>query len=213
MVSSGIEDVFKDAPDGRFSLTVVAEGKTERISVSAFKARHAAAIKDLEEKRNDVLENKFAVPLLGEVPVGGGKTMQVQFLKRDDQLAPEEQKDKSNLLDKIDRDIRHHRNVVAGMNYLQVHYKELVPKLSRLRRAPVNLMMHMNGTKAVWSKGIKSAALYCIKEFKKGAGPGKSDLEVCKEFLSQYVIPEDQSYTPEQLCNNVRQIKQLDSTE
>lgn len=75
--------------------------------------------------------------------------MQVQSLKRDDQLTPEEQKDKTNLLDKIDRDIRYHRNVVAGMTYLQVHYKELVPKLSRLRKAPVKLVMHMNGTEAV----------------------------------------------------------------
>jgi hypothetical protein len=212
-VSSGARNLSKGAPDGRFSLTVVEDGKTERITAFAFKARHAAAIKDLEEKRDDVLENKFAEPLLGEVPVGREKTMQVQSQKRDDQLTQEEQKAKTNLLDKIDRDIRHHRNIVAGMNYLQVHYNELVPKLSRLRKAAVNLMMYLNGTKAVWSKGIQPAALYCIEEFKKGAGPGKSDLEICREFLSQYIIPEDPSYTPEQLCNNVRQIRQLNSTE
>jgi hypothetical protein len=66
------------------------------------------------------------------------------------------------------------------------------------------------GARLRWTKGIKSAALYCLKESKKESNAGKPPLDLCREFLKQYIIDGDENYDPEQLLRNMQQILQLE---
>ena len=74
-------------------------------------------------------------------------------------------------------------------------------------------MQRVDGTKLRWTKGIKSAALYCLKESQKPNNAGKPPLELCREFLTGYAIDGEEDYTPEQLYRNMQQIVQLDRGE
>jgi hypothetical protein len=195
---------------GKMTLTISALGGPETIMVTEFKARSVMAMAELEDNKKEIEENAFASTMAGELPTGKERTLQVQYLKRDDQLTPEEENEKRRLLREVNKDLAHHRSIIGAMNYLQVHFKEMAPKLAR-RELPLEIAFPAaNGAKLRWTKGIKSAALYCLRESHKEANAGKSHLELCREFLMHYVIEGEEEYTPEQLFGNVQQIVQLD---
>jgi hypothetical protein len=146
------------------------------------------------------------------VDLGGSKTSEVQYLKRDDQLTAEELDTKKRLLEEIEAAVARHRIVIAAMNHLQVNYRELQGRLQTLGRpsgSPGGVQAP-GGGRMPWTKGIKSAALHCIRESKKPENAGKSELDLCREFLAHYVIQEDDDYSAEHLYRNIQQVKLLD---
>jgi hypothetical protein len=204
-----IAHVFKPE-GGKMMLTVSGRAGGETLTVSEFKARSAATLAELEDRKRDIADNAFASMMDGRLPTGGERSLQVKYLKRDDQLTPEEEIEKRRLLREISREMSHHRTVVGAMNYLQIHFKELEPKLAR-REVPLGDTVHrVDGVKLRWTKGIKSAALFCLKESQKEGNTAKTPLDLCREFLAHYSIDGEEDYTPEQLFGNMQQIVQLD---
>jgi hypothetical protein len=201
-------------PDGgKMTLTVSIDGGAESVSVTEFKGRSVQAIADLDDRKKEIEENAFASTMEGELPTGPNRSLQVKYLKRDDQLTPEEEEEKRRLLRDVNKELGHHRSIIGLMNYLQVHYKELAAKLAR-RELPLEIALpRIAGTKARWTKGIKTAALFCLKESRKEANTGKTQLDLCKEFLAHYTIEGEDDYSPEQLFRNMQQIVQLDRNE
>jgi hypothetical protein len=198
---------------GKMMLTVSTPGGGETLPVTELKARSVLAMAELEDRKKDIEENAFASTMEGQLPTGQDRTLQVKYLKRDDQLTAEEEDEKRRLLREVNKNLAHHRTIIGAMNYLQVHFKELAPKLAR-RELPIDIAVpSVNGTKLRWTKGIKSAALFCLKESQKETNAGKSSLELCREFLAHYSIDGEEDYSPEQLFRNMQQIVQLDRNE
>ncbi len=206
-----IAHIFKPET-GKLMLTVTGPGGGETLSVSEFKARSTTTFAELEDRKIDIENNAFAGMMDGRLPTGGEKSLQVKYLKRDDQLTPEEENEKRRLLREIGREKSHHRTVVGAMNYLQIHFRELEPRLTCREVPLVDTTQRVDGVKLRWTKGIKSAALFCLKESQKEANAGKNLLDLCGEFLAQYSIDGEEDYTPDQLYGNMRQIVQLDRT-
>jgi hypothetical protein len=191
-------------------LTVSGPAGGETLPVSEFKARSTASLAELEDRKTDIKDNAFASMTDGRLPTGGEQSLHVKYLKRDDQLTPEEENEKRRLLHEIVREVSHHRTVVGAMNYLQIHFKELEPKLAR-REVPLgDPAQRVDGVKLRWGKGIKSAALFCLKESEKEVNAARTLLDICREFLAHYSIDGEEDYTPEQLFSNMQQIVQLD---
>ena len=194
-------------------LTIAGSGSGETLPVTEMKGRSVIALSELEDRKKEIEENAFASMMEGQLPTGGDRLVQVKYLKRNDQLTPEEEDEKRRLLREVGMEMTHHRSIIGAMNYLQVHFKELQPKLVR-RELPLDMTaQRADGVKLRWMKGIKSAALYCLKESKKGTNAGKAPLDLCRDFLTSYVIEGDEDYTPEQLFRNMQQIIQLDREE
>lgn len=204
-----IAHVFKPER-GKMMLTVSGPAGGETLSVSEFKARLTTTLAELEDRKRDIGENAFASMMDGRLPTGEERSLQVKYLKRDDQLTPEEENEKRRLLREIGMEVSHHRTVVGAMNYLQIHFKELEPKLARREVPLVDTVQRADGVKLRWTKGIKSAALFCLKESQKEVNAPKAPLDLCREFLAQYSIDDEEDYTPEQLFSNMQQIVQLD---
>lgn len=198
---------------GRIMLSIAGPGGGETLTVTELKGRLTHAIAELEDRKNEIEQNAFASMLVGQLPTGGDRSVEVKYLKRNDQLTPEEEEEKRRLLLEVSAEMSHHRTIIGAMNYLQVHLRELQPKLLR-RELPLEMILRgTDGAKLRWTKGIKSAALYCLKESQKAPNAGKRPLELCREFLSRYTIDGDEDYTPEQLYGNMQQIVQLDRGE
>ncbi len=201
-------------PGGKMiMLDVSGEQGVESVGVTELKKRSLTALAELEERKAEIEENRFAMPVNSEINAGGSVSMRVDFVKRNDQLTPEEEKEKQGLLGDILAAIAHHRLVVGGMNYLQVHYRELEPELVR-REFPLDQLSRGQtmGERLRWSKGIKSAALFCIRESEKESNTGKPMIDICREFLTLYAIEGDEAYSPDQLFGNIQQILLLDRT-
>jgi len=204
-----IAHVFKPE-GGKMMLTASGPAGGETLSVSDFKARSTTMLTELEDRRRDVEENAFASMIDGRLPTGGERSLQVKYLKRDDQLTPEEENEKRRLLREIGREMSHHRTVIGAMNYLQIHFKELEPRLARREVPLVDTVRRVDGVKLRWTKGIKTAALFCLKESQKEVNAAKTPLDLCREFLAHYTIDGEADYTAEQLVRNMQQIVQLD---
>ena len=114
------------------------------------------------------------------------------------------------MLRSLDAAMARERMVVGAMNYLQIHFKELQPRFATREVPPEPGIVRADGVKVQWTKGIKSAALFCLKEGNKPANAGKSALDLCRDFLVTYAIAGEEEYTPEQLCRNMQQILLLD---
>ena len=70
-----VAHVFK--PDGgKIMLTVSNEGATETLTVSEYKNRAQEMLGELEDRKREVEENRFAVPLAGELPTGENRTLE-----------------------------------------------------------------------------------------------------------------------------------------
>jgi hypothetical protein len=204
-----VAHVFKPE-GGKIMLTTSAASGGETLSVTEFKGRSVSIIADLEDRKRDIEENAFASMMEGQLPTGSDRALQVRYLKRDDQLTPEEEEEKRRLLRDIGKDMSRQRSVVGAMNYLQIHFKELLPRLAQ-REVPLEASVRRaDGTKLRWTKGIKSAALFCLKESLKPINAGKSHLDVCREFLTHYAIDGEDEYSPDQLHRNMQQIVLLD---
>ena len=107
-------------------------------------------------------------------------------------------------------DISRFRRIIGGMNYLQIHYRDLQRALTR-RVIPLEATLGVREEgRQVWTRGIRAAASYCIKEAAKPANAGRSTIEICREFLRHYVMQDEEGYSPEQLLANVQQILHLD---
>ena len=204
-----VVQVFKPE-GGKIMLTISGEGGTETLTASEHKTRAQGILGELEDRKREVEENRFAVPLAGELPTGENRTLQVQYVKKNDQLTREEEIEKIRLMRSLDATMARQRMVVGAMNYLQIHFKELQPRLARREVPPEPGVVRADGMKVRWTKGIKSAALFCLKEGNKPANAGKSSLDLCRDFLVTYRIVGEEDYTPEQLCRNIQQILLLD---
>lgn len=195
---------------GKMMLTIAGAGTGETLSVSELKGRSTAALSDLEDRKKEIEENAFASMMDGQLPTGENRLLQVKYLKRNEQLTPAEEDEKRRLLREVGLAMAHNRSIIGAMNYLQIHFKELEPKLV-CRELPLDMTAHRaDGVKLRWTKGIKSAALYCLKESQKETNAGKAQLDLCRDFLSNYSIDGEEDYTPEQLFRNMQQIVQLD---
>jgi hypothetical protein len=195
---------------GKIMLTLAGEKGVETLTVSDFKSQTAAALAELEDRKTEIEENQFALPLEGEVATRNQKTMRVRYVKRNDQLTPEEGTEKERLLQGVAADIARHRRIIGGMNYLQIHYRELQQTLTR-RDVPLDTLMGVREQgRQVWTRGIKAAANYCIKEAAKPANEGRPVIEICREFFVHYVLQDEEDYSPEQLHRNIQQILRLD---
>jgi hypothetical protein len=204
-----VAHVFKPE-GGKITLTVSGTAGSETLTVSEFKARSSTTLAELEERKLEIGENTFASVMDGQLPTGEDRSLHVKYLKRDDQLTPQEETEKRRLLREVNKEIAHQRAIVGAMNFLQIHFKELQPKLVH-REVPLEMSVQRpDGVKMRWMKGIKSAALFCLKEKEKPINAGKAPLELCREFLAQYSIDGEEDYTPEQLFGNMQQIVQLD---
>lgn len=198
---------------GRVTLVCKREGQVETYTVTEIKEQANEALADLDERKKEIEDNLFALPLEGEIATGSAHTMRVRYAKRNDQLTEEESAEKQRLLRGVIAEMAHHRLIIGGMNYLQVHYRELQPRLIQ-RAVPLEGMERRDGSgRRAWTRGIKSAALHCIKEGEKPANAGRSGLDICREFFAQYTLGEEDGYTPEMLYRNVQQILRLDRSE
>lgn len=199
-------------PGGKTILLEMAgEQGAESISATDLKKRSLDIVAELEERNREIEENRFTLPVNSEISAGEGVHVRVDVVKRNDQLTPEEEHEKQRLLRENLSAIAHHRLIVGGMNYLQVHYRELEPELAR-REMPVERMRTVRQLegRVRWSKGIKSAAIHCIRETTKSENSGRPVIEICREFLAAYVIDGEEEYTPEQMVRNIQQILLLD---
>ena len=204
-----VAHVFR--PDGgKIMLTISGEGGTETLTVSEYKNRAQEMLGELEDRKREVEENRFAMPLAGELPTGENRTLRVEYVKKNEQLTREEEVEKTRLLRSLDAAMARQRMVVGAMNYLQIHFKELQPRFATREVPPEPGIVRADGVKIRWTKGIKSAALFCLKEGNKPANAGKSALDLCRDFLVTYTIAGEEDYTPEQLCRNMQQILLLD---
>ena len=198
---------------GKITLTVAGETGEETLTVSDLKSRTAATLAELEDLKREIEENQFASPLESEITTRDHQRMRVRYAKRDEQLTNEEGAEKLRLLREVDAGISRYRRIIGGMNYLQIHYRELQPTLTR-RDMPLGALLGVREEgRQVWTKGIKSAANYCIKEAAKPANVGRSAMEICREFLQHYVLQGEEEYSAEQLHRNIQQILRLDRTD
>ena len=205
-----VSKVYRDEQQASLVLEVKTDGVLETLTVSQYKGRHVSALRELDEKKGEIRENKFAVPLEGDFGIGSGNGARMQFLKRDEQLTKEEKEEKKRLLQEVENEYQRHRLVISGMNHLQVHYKEMIPALQAFSgMTPSRPAVKPDG-KTLWTKGIKSAALYCLREWRGGRLEGTSQLDVSRDFLSHYDIAGEKGYTAEQLSNNISQVRLLD---
>jgi hypothetical protein len=208
LVSLGIVRIGRDEVAHKYLVHLVRDGTTVVYTVTDFKKEHQDAIAELEEEKHEVQQNRFTPPLSGEIGLGRGTvtTMRVQYWKKDEQLTPEEQAEKERLLGRINKEMLLHQRVIDAMNYVQVHYREIAHKL--VPRTPAS--SGITGVKAVWNKGLKPAALHCLKQFPEALRQGKTELDVCREFLAQFAFSGETQYTAEQLLNAAVQIRLLD---
>jgi hypothetical protein len=205
-----VSRVFKPA-GGRISLVLGHDRSLETLTATELKSRSVDAIRGLEEERQEVIENRFAAPIEGAFPVAGANTVPVRILRRNDQLSEEDRRHKERLLERIDAQISYHRLVIAGMNHLQVNYKELALRLIVCEASTTEQTGSPSPEERLpWTKGIKAAALQCLRESRLTANSGKTELDVCREFLERYAIEEDEDYAPQRLFLNIQQIKMLD---
>lgn len=203
--SLGVTGLTRDSRSGSLTMVVNSPEGTQELPVLDLKKRHVSALRELEEQRREVLENRFAAPLTAEVTALGGEKIPVNYWKSDRQLTHEEMESKKELLRALEQQVWHHQTVIAGMNYLQVHAREMMARLA----VSSGKLVRRQGNRIVWTRGIKSAALYCLQQMER---VGLSEQEACSRFLTEYVIKGEEGYTPERLLNNVRQIRQLDRT-
>ena len=115
---------------GRLLLSIAGPGGGETLTVTELKGRSSSAMTELEDRKVEIEQNAFASMMDGQLPTGADRSVQVKYLKRDDQLTPEEEEEKKRLLREVVAEISHHREIIGAMNYLQVHLKELQPKLA-----------------------------------------------------------------------------------
>jgi hypothetical protein len=183
-------------------------GLRETTSLASFKSRFTTALQHLEERKQEVRENKFAARLAGSLGMEREAKLNVEFLKRDGQLTPSEREEKRRLLSSIEREIRHHRNVLSAVAFLQVRFKELQAGIDDLARRAEEDKAKTHA-RTVWTRGVAAAAAFCNNELKKDQPKDKAPVEICKDFLSKYTIQGEETYTVEQLLNNVLQIRAL----
>jgi hypothetical protein len=212
LVSLGVVRIDRDIATKTFFLHCVRHGHSEVITVGDYKRDTLDTLHDLEEERMEVLGNRFTAPIEGEIGMGQENTtlMKVQYWKKDDQLSQEEQQEKQRRIAQLNKDIQNQHRIVDAMNYVQVHFNTLVHKLMP-RTVELNGEEPLiEGRKVLWNKGLKPAALYCLRKYADAARDGKSELDVCREFIAHFFFTGDTQYTAEQLLNAAAQIRALD---
>jgi len=208
LTSLNVVHVFKDGRGRGLNLIVSMNGLRETTSLAAFKSRFTTTLHNLEERKQEVRENKFASRLSGSLGMHREAKLNVEFLKRDDQLTTSEREEKRRLLSSIEREIKHHRNVLSAVAVLQVRFKELREGIDDMERraGEADAKAH---ARAVWTRGVAAAAAFCNNEWKKAQHKGKPPVEICRDFLAKYAIQGEEAYTAEQLLNNVLQVRAM----
>ena len=207
---AGVQRVSRDSATGRLRISVADASARAEMTMPEFKSRFVGKLKDLEDRRLEIMENRFAQPIVSEVAVGAYANVRMRFLKRDSQLTAHERADKRALLAAIDKEMRAARIMIAGLNHLQVHAASFTLPMSITAPALEHGPGVAAGGRSVWRKGITSAALHCRNELRRGDSAGRSALDVCRDFLARYAIQEEPDYTPEQLQNNVLQLQVIE---
>jgi hypothetical protein len=208
LVSLGVVRIGRDETSRKYLVHFIREGNAEVCTVTDYKHEHQEAIAELEEEKQEVQQNHFTPPLSGEIGMGATAPMRVQYWKKDEQLTPEEQQEKERRLAQIGKELQFRHRVIDAMNYIQVHYHEIAHKL--VPAAGAAGARSATGVKEVWNKGLKPAALFCLKQFPEAVRQGRTELDVCREFLARYEFAGESQHTAEQLLNAAVQIRLLD---
>ncbi len=208
--AAGVVSVRKEEGSVRLYLVQRSmEGESE-IPLGRFKTDLQSGIKQLEEEKKEVQRNFFAGRQAIEFSLPGGGPMKMEALKSDSQLSAQERAEKAGRLAALDTEAKKRRSLLMALAHLQVNIKELLPKLNP-PSPPPGPVSRDSGGKTVWTRGMKAAARFCLTEGKKIKADDTALLTLCRVFLDRYAIEEEDGYTAEQLFNNVRQIRQLDS--
>jgi hypothetical protein len=209
--AAGIEAVRKQENSARLLLTVRRGAEVLDVPLAEYRSELQSSVKELEEKKHDVLKNSYASRVMTEFTIGGGAPVKMEALKRDDQLSGDEKADKLRRLGEIDAETKRFRALMLALTHLQVHAAELLPQLRGKEVQPAQeVPVQTKEGKLVWSKGVKAAAMFCHTEAKRARTDDTGLLRICTAFLQRSEITDDPGLTPEQLCNIVRQIRLLD---
>lgn len=212
--SAGVESVEKEGAGRRLLLHFRSHGFASDVTLTNFRTDLQKKIRSLEEQKQDTLKNTFASRVIAEFSMGGSAPIRMEALKRDDQLTREERDDKSRKLVALDAEMKQQRTLLLALSHLQVHMADLLPLLRPRRTAekPMSPQAQTDG-REVWDRGVKAAARHCLSEGKRFQADETALLEICRLFLERYLIKGEPSYTAEQLLNNARQIRLLDTLE
>ncbi|MGA9119413.1 MAG: hypothetical protein WB699_08600, partial [Bacteroidota bacterium] len=145
--------------------------------------------------------------------LGGGEPTTLEALKRNEQLSKEEREDKTSRLTDLDSRARKRRGILLALTHLQVHSANLLPKMSPSSPATPKDPPRGPAGKKLWTKGVKAAALHCLREAQRTKVDDQALLLLCKEFLEKYSIDNEPDYSAETLFQNVRQVRLLDTIE
>ena len=213
LLPAGIVNVRKEETGARLILTFREASEEHDMPLAQYKSSLQEQIKGLDEQRQDVNKNTFASRITGEFHLGGGGPMMMEVLKKNEQLSRDERLEKTMRLQSIDSDLKKRRGMLQVLSHLQVHAVELLPEWApKPVLAPtVSTSESPSAGKQIWARGVKSAALLCLAESRRAQGSDRVLLEICRRFLLAHTISDEPDYTPEQLFNNARQIRLLDS--
>ena len=110
--------------------------------------------------------------------------------------------------EQINKELQHRRRVIDAMNYIQVHFHEIAHKL--VPGGGGTTVRTSRDGREIWNKGLKPAALFCLKQFPEAIRQGRTELDVCRDFLARHEFSGENQYTAEQLLNAAVQIRLLD---
>ena len=209
LASLGVKDVIQDAKLSRLVVVVDRGSGEERIFVKEFKQQFVHEIENQETLRQEIQRNEFASRIPGKISLSPGSTMSVEVLKRDEQLSPEEREVKAAMIEKVENTIKQQKETLLCLTQMQIRYKEIISLLHTRPEAEMHAPILTPGGKRLWTRGVTSAARYCAAEMKRPVNAGKTQMEICTDFLASFVIQDEEQYLPDQLSNNVSQIRRL----
>jgi hypothetical protein len=197
----------------RLVLSIRRGGTIQEVSLRDLRSEVQNELKRLDEEKQDVLRNLYAGRVLTTFSLGGGQPTTMEALKRNDQLTPEEQTDKVTRLSGIDAQAKDHRSLLLALTHFQVHSADLLPRLAPGPGKLQESEPERRAGKELWTKGVKSAALFCLREAQRTRADDSALMVLCRGFLERYEIDGDPDYTAETLFQNARQVRQLDILE
>jgi hypothetical protein len=208
LASLNVVHVSREWHGHALTLTLSDRGVKEKTTIVSLKSRYSTALQLLEEKKQEIRENKFASRLPGTLGMPAEGRLNVEFLKRDDQLTRNEREEKKQLLHSIDREMRHHRNILSGLAFLQIRFNDLQAKIDEMVRHTAEEEARAHERK-LWTRGVAAAAAFCSNQLDKKEHQGTPPVNICRDFLAKYRIQGEEAYTVEQLLNNVLQVRAL----
>ncbi len=184
------------------------------VPMPEFRAGLQVRVRALEDERKEILKNSYATRASTTFSVGGGTPLTMPAFKSNEKLTKEERIDKTHRLMDVDAGMKKERGLLLALVHLQVHAKDLLPKLKPAPKPdPRDSALALEHRKQLWTRGVKAAALYCLHEGQKRQADDQALLMLCREFFEKYTMEDDADYSAERLFENVRQVRLLDSYE